>query len=82
MYDFKAIGKFNLKLQSRNAQFGSKSVNFLSGVTLKFDSLPWKTIGHLSYVAWSFVHHFKASGKLKLQSGNSWEFHDDTMMET
>ena len=55
---------------------------FLSGVTLKFDSLPWKTIGHLSYVASSFVHHFKASGKLKLQSGNSWEFHDDTMMET
>ena len=46
--------------------------DFLSHVTLKFDGWPWKTIGHLFYVASSFVHHFIAIGeyKLKLQSGN------------
>ena len=34
---------------------------------------PWKTPGHPFYVALSFVHHFVASGELKLelQSGNS-----------
>ena len=55
--------------------------DFLSRVTLKFDGWPWKTIGHLSYVALSFVHHFIAIGefKLKLQSGNAqfgsnWRF--------
>ena len=35
---------------------------FFSRVTLKFDGWPWKTIGHLFYVALSFVHHFKAIG--------------------
>ena len=47
--------------------------NFLSRVTLKFDGWPWKTIGHLSYVASSFVHHFIDIGefKLELQSGNA-----------
>ena len=46
---------------------------FLSSVTLKFDGWPWKTIGHLFYVTWSFVHHFLASGEFKpeLQSGNT-----------
>ena len=46
---------------------------FLSRVTLKFDGWPWKTIGHLSYAASSFVHHFIAIGefKLELQSGNA-----------
>ena len=48
---FKAIGKFKLELQSGNAQFGSKSAISLSHVTLKFDVWPWKTIGHLFYVA-------------------------------
>ena len=45
----------------------------LSHVTLKFDGWPWKTIGHLYYVASSFVHHFIAIGafKLELQSGNA-----------
>ena len=39
----------------------------------KFDWWPWKTTGHLFYVASSFVHHFIAIGefKLKLQSGNA-----------
>ena len=44
---------------------------FLSRVTLKFEGCPWKTIGHLFYVASSFVHHFTAISEFKLeQSGN------------
>ena len=47
--------------------------DFLSRVTLKFHGWPWKTIGHLFYVALSFVYHFIDIGefKLKLQSGNA-----------
>ena len=47
--------------------------NFFPRVPLKFDGWPWKTIGHLFYVASSFVHHFIAiiEFKLKLQSGNA-----------
>ena len=57
----------------RKCSIWVKICNFLSSVTLKFDGWPWKTIGHLFYVASSFVHHFIAiSGfKLELQSGNS-----------
>ena len=46
---------------------------FLSRVTLKMDVWPWKTIGHLSYAASTFVHHFIANGefKLELQPGNA-----------
>ena len=120
------ISEFKLKVQSGNAQFGSKSEiyfpcdlkiwrmtlknnrapllccfklyasfhnhqwvqtkvtirkrlirvkigYFLSRATLKFDGWPWKTIGHLFYVASRFVHHFIVIGefKLKLQSGNA-----------
>ena len=73
MHHIKPIGESKLKSESENAQFGSKLVNFLSRVTLKFDWWPWKTIGHLLYTTSSFVHHFKAMGefKLELQSGNS-----------
>ena len=60
VHHFKAIGEFKLDLQSGNAQFGSKSVIFLSPVTLQFDGWPWKTIRHLFYTTLSFVHHFKA----------------------
>ena len=93
MHDFISISVFKLKLQSRNAQFESKSAIFLSRVTLKFDGWPWKTIWHLFYPTSSFVHHFTAIGefKLKLQSGNAkfgsnstiflavwpWNFTDD-----
>ena len=47
--------------------------NFLSAVTLKFDRWLWKTIGHFSYAASSFVYHFIAIGefKLELQSGST-----------
>ena len=53
--------------------------NFLSRVTSKFDRWLWKTIGHLSYAASSFVHHFIANSKLELQSGTlnlgqKWQF--------
>ena len=46
---------------------------FLSRMTLKFDAWSWKTIGHLSFAASIFVHHFIANGefKLELQSGNA-----------
>ena len=39
----------------------------LYSVTLKFDGWPWKTIGHLSFTVSSFVQHFIAIGKFKLE---------------
>ena len=65
--------EFKLELQSGIAKFGSKSANFLSCVTLKFDRWLWKTIGHLPYATSSFVHHFIAMGlfKLELECGNA-----------
>ena len=126
VHHIKRFSEFKLKLQSGNAQFGSKLVffvlrglenwwmtlennrapllyyiklcasfqshgwiqtgvtvrkrsirvkigNFLSRVTLKFEGWPWKIIGHLYYVASSFLHHFIAISefKLELQSGNA-----------
>ena len=72
-HNFIAISEFKPKLQSGNAQFGSKSAICLSRVTFKFDRWPWKTIGYLLYDTPSFVHHFVAIGefKLELQSGNA-----------
>ena len=57
--------------------------NFLSHVTLKFDGCPWKRIGHLFYVASSFVHHFTAISELKLelQSGNSQSGSNSTIFK-
>ena len=73
VHHLKSIGEFKLELLSGNTQFRSKSVIFLSRVTLKFDGWHWKTIGHLLYVASSFVYHFIAiyEFKLKLQPGNA-----------
>ena len=73
VHHFIAIGEFKLKLQSGNAQFGSKSAIFLSCVTLKFDGWLWKTIEHLFFVASSYMHDFIAISefKLKSQSGNA-----------
>ena len=73
VHHFKSIGEFKLELQSGNAQFGSISAIFLSRVTLLFDGWPRKTIGHLFYVASSFVHNFTAISefKLELESGNA-----------
>ena len=61
------------KVTVRKRSIRVKISDLLSRVTFKFDGWPWKTIGHLFYVASSFVHHFIAIGefKLKLQSGNA-----------
>ena len=69
----KAIDNFNLKLQSGNVQFGSKSAIFLSRVTLTFNCWSWKIRGHLFFVASSFVHHFIAINEIlpELQSGKA-----------
>ena len=73
MHHFITIGEFKLKLQSGNAQLGSKSTIFLYRMTLKFEEWPWKTIGHLFHATSSFMDHFVAIGefKLELQSGNA-----------
>ena len=61
------------EITARKRSIRVKIGDFLSCVTLKFDGWPWKTIGHLFYVALSVVHHFIAISefKLKLQSGNA-----------
>ena len=61
------------KVTVRKRSIRVKIGDFLSRVTLKFDGWPWKTIGYLSYVASSVLHHFIAIGefKLELQSGNA-----------
>ena len=51
----------------RKCSIRVKIGNFLSRVTLKFDEWPWKIIGHLSYAASSFVHHFIAICEFKLE---------------
>ena len=78
VHHFIAIGEFKLKLHVTKVTVRKRSIrvkigDLLSRVTLKFDGWPWKTIGHLFYVASSFMHHFIAIGefKLKLQSGNA-----------
>ena len=72
VHHFKSIDEFKLELQSRNAQFGSKSGIFLSRVTLKFNGWPWKPTGYLFYTILSFVHYFQAICEFKreLPSGN------------
>ena len=83
MHHFIIISEFKLKLQSGNAQFGSKSVIFLSRVTIKFDEWPWKTTERLFNATSSFMHHFVATGefKLKLQSGNAQFGSKSTILE-
>ena len=71
VHHFKSIGELKLKLQSRNAQFGSKSAIFCPVWPWNLTDALEKKIGHLFYVASSFVHHFTAISefKLELQSG-------------
>ena len=89
---FIAISKLKLKLVWKHS-IRVKIGDLLPRVTLKFNGWPWKTIGHLFYVASRFMHHFIAISefKLKLQSGNAqfgsklaffcpvwpWNFMDD-----
>ena len=57
----------------RKHQIWFKIGDFLSRVTSKFDTWPWKTKGHLFYATSSLVHHLKAicGFKMELQSGNA-----------
>ena len=79
LYCFKLCASFHshqwiqTKVTVRKRSIRVKICDLLSRVTLKIDGWPWKTIGHLFYVASSFMHHFKAIGefKLKSQSGNT-----------
>ena len=70
---FQSHGWIQTGVTVRKPSIRVKIGNFLSNVTLKFDRLPWKTIGHLFYVASSFLHHFIVISefKLELQSGNA-----------
>ena len=60
------------KVTVRKCPIWVKIGDLLSRVTLKFDTWPWKTIGHLFYVTLNFMHHFITISefKLKLQFGN------------
>ena len=44
-----------------------KCYAFKSRVTLKFDGLPSKTIGHLFYATSTFMHYFVAIGEFELE---------------
>ena len=70
---FWSHGWIQIGVTVRKRSIRVKIGNFLPSVTLKFDRWPWKSIGHLSYGASSFVHCFIAIGKFKLelQSGNA-----------
>ena len=70
-HHFVAICEPKLELQSEKSQFGSKSIIFFSGVTLKFDEWPWKTIGYLFYATSNLMHHFIAICELKMEI-QSW----------
>ena len=61
------------KVTLRKRSIRVKICDFLSSVTLKFEGWPWKTIGHLFYVASSFLHHFIAicGFKMELESENA-----------
>ena len=70
---FQSHGRIQTGVAVRKRSIRVKIGNFLSCVTLKFDRWPRKTIWHISFTASSFVHHFIAIGKFKLelQSGNA-----------
>ena len=57
-----AINESKLELQTGNTQFGSKSMIFLFRVALKFQKLPWKTIGHIVCATSNFAYNFIAIG--------------------
>ena len=82
VHHFNAIGKFQLKLQSGNAQFGSKSTIVLAVWPWNFYGWPSKTIGHLFYGISSLVQHFVAIGefKIELQSGNAQSGSNSTIV--
>ena len=73
VHHFKLSVKSNLSFSLETLNSGRNWWFFLSRVTLEFDGLTSKTIGHISYAASSFLHHFVVIGqfKLELQSGNA-----------
>ena len=73
VHHFVGIGEFELELQSRKPQFGSKSANFCL-CDLKIWRMTEKQWGtSLFYAISSFVHHFIAISEFKseLQYGNT-----------
>ena len=78
---FQSHGWIRTGVTVRKRSIRVKVGNSLSPVTLKFDGWPWKSIGHLFYIASSFVHHFIAISefKLELQTGNT-EFGSKSMI--
>ena len=73
MHHFIAMGRIQTKVTVRKPSIVVKICDLLSRLTLKCDGWPWKTIGHIFYVASSFMYHFIAISefKLKLQSGKA-----------
>ena len=79
VYCFKLCASFHhlwwiqTKVTVRKCSIRVRISDLLSCVTLKFEGWPWKTIGHLFYVAPSFIDQFVAIGefKLKLQYWNA-----------
>ena len=70
LYYIKLCASFHA--MSYNLETLNSGQNQQFSVPCDFNRWPWKTIGHLSYAASSFVHHFIAIGEfnLELQSGN------------
>ena len=70
---FQSHGWIETEVTIQKCSIRVKLGDFLSRATLKFDGWPWKAIGHIFYVASSFVHHSIdiSEFKLKLQSGNA-----------
>ena len=68
-HHFIAIGQIDsnmsYNLDTHNSGPNRRS---LSHVTLKFDKWPWIKIGYFLYATSSFVHHFVAIYKFKLES--------------
>ena len=69
LHYFKAIGEFKLELESWSAQFGSRFRFFVPcDLEIRWMTLTNnRTIAYLFFTTLSFVHHFKAIGKFKLQ---------------
>ena len=81
VHHFKSICEFKLKLQSGNAQFGSKIDDLWSCVALKFDGWSWKNkrVPLLYYIkrCAAFQNHwYIQTGVEMLNSGQSWRFLD------
>ena len=67
VHHFEAMGETGVTVPKRSIRVKIGNF-FLSSVTLKFEGWPWKSIGHLIYVASSFVSHFIAISEFKLES--------------